>query len=151
MLEHHTTADGRTMLIAQMNDRHLNNTIMLHLRNLQNIKEAATVEVPDDDFHKGMYGIKEVDAKRAGEIGAEVIRCLYPYITEAFLRGKTKDLHLEDIRGHMIKAVGRETGIAPSTMTVDITSKSGMSTLKDHLRSLENDEFQDEDEWFGPE
>lgn len=102
MLEHHQARDGRVLLIAQMDDSHLQNTIKLYLRRLNEARSLAQVQFNDDPFERALYGVKEIKPEQAGEVAAIIIRKMYPYLAELTLRGGDAE-----ISALLAEAVGR--------------------------------------------
>jgi hypothetical protein len=105
MLEKHTQRDGKTLLIAQMDDDHLNNMIQLVLRKIeevQSLREPAQV----DPYEQRLYGLKTITPEDAADAVRELIQKLYPYLAEAYLRG------LEGPRIKLIEVLGRDKAIA---------------------------------------
>ena len=109
MLKYHTSRDGRRILIAQMNDGHLRNTIKLYLRRAIEVRQAVT-EAKDDDISeldRRLYMLPSYDAQSGSNVISEAIERLYPYLAEAFLRGT-----FDDLRADLAIVAGREHALA---------------------------------------
>lgn len=106
MLDHHTTRDGLTILIAEMDDTHLINTIKLFSKDLPALAEHAQGDnmVERDVLYKRPGHIKPDDATR---LWRNQIQRLYPYLAEAILRDSIRD----DVASIAKVAIGRSTGI----------------------------------------
>lgn len=88
MYKFHTTADGKKMLIGQMQDQHLLNTIRLYLRK---IDEALTL-IKNPVLSDPMVAIfhKVVSPEKVKETAEQTIKfsieTLQPYLMEAYIR-----------------------------------------------------------------
>jgi hypothetical protein len=92
-----------------MSDQHLRNTILLKLRGIIEIRRQTKVMhgVENiDPVNRELYKLNELDPKHAATQIYDVLRRLYPYLAEAYLRG------LEGVRETLQEAAGRTTGIA---------------------------------------
>lgn len=107
MLETHNSNDGPIM-ICQMDDSHLTNTIRLFCRRITQVRAAAQAPPDGDDYSRALYSIRKMDAETAGEINRLALTKLYPYLAEALLRGL-------DVREHLVEAVGRDKGLNDQT------------------------------------
>lgn len=103
MYDLHTTADGTTLLICQMEDSHLVNTISLHCRKIKNARlviEQGSVELPT--IAKVLTGNK-FDYERQIVNAEATIKSshskLQPYVVEASLRGLNISELLQDTYG----------------------------------------------------
>ncbi len=104
MLGTHVTREGDTMLIAQMTDFHLRAFIRLVLRQVRAARESSHNST-FDPYQAALYGIKIQKPKDAAKMSREAIEKLYPYLTEAYLRG------FDDIRAELIDVAGRSDAI----------------------------------------
>lgn len=86
MLERHTTSDGTTMLVAQMADSHLMNTINVILRRMREVQSTVGIGADMSDFDKAFYGVQEVSEQEAASVMRAMLKRLYPYLAEAYLR-----------------------------------------------------------------
>lgn len=85
MLEMHRDANGNELPIAAMDDRHLVNTVKMKCRTItQILSSCATIT---DPAQAALYGIKARSPEAAGEDARKVCVKLYPYLSEALLRG----------------------------------------------------------------
>jgi hypothetical protein len=103
MLEKHKTKDGRTILIAQMSDEHLNNFIALVLRKVEKAQQAKQQGVTA--YHRRLYNLPKIDEESIAEVTREALQRLYPYFAEAYLRD------LEDPRKMLTDILGREEAV----------------------------------------
>lgn len=87
MYEKHKTANGRKMMICQMDDNHLRNTILLFLKNVEEAKTLLTGTVQENKFRSALYGQDENLEKKAKGMIHSLTEKLYPYLAEAMLRG----------------------------------------------------------------
>lgn len=132
MLETHVTSDGRSVLIAQMNDDHLRNMIRLILKAVREIR--AKSEGNDlNPYHAALYGIRNIDPQEAARINREAIRKLYPYLAEAFLRG------LDDLRDEVAEAIGRDSALPGGLPS--IASRSSRVVVDDEDLYIDPTEF----------
>lgn len=81
----HTTRDGDTMYISQMEDSHLINTIKYIIRKGNDAKEALMTDL--SGVNSILYGSDiQVDKERMKSIIKKVPELLEPYILEAVIR-----------------------------------------------------------------
>lgn len=106
MLEKHRTRDGTTMLIAQMDDEHLCNTIYCLLRKVQEAQMAAQNIDTATKFQRRLYNLPEVSEEEVADMTRAVIQGLYPYLAEAYLRG------LEGPRLVLVEVLGRKDAVS---------------------------------------
>ncbi len=83
----HTDKEGNRMLIAEMNDKHLVNTINFQIRRLKSLRNASTIGDKVSKFDQVLYGIDDLDEGRAAHHFKDQLVCLSPYIIEAYVRG----------------------------------------------------------------
>lgn len=105
MLEYHTTGDGRTLLIAQMTDKHLGNTVNLLFRRVAELRDLAEVAPSMSPFSRALYGVTEINPEEAGRVVAQAVRKLYPYIAELVLRGN--NTYIEDTSDNLRQIMER--------------------------------------------
>lgn len=122
MLETHVTNEGRTLLIAQMDDNHLRNMIRLVLRAIKEVK-AKSESADMDPYSAALYGIRSVDPQEAAEMNRAAICKLYPYLAEAFLRG------MDDLRDEVVSVIGRDSALPGGTPS--IPAKTGLGIIFD--------------------
>lgn len=88
MIGKHTTIDGKTMLIAQMKDSHLENTIELYLKKIEGAKDILEAKVSVSKFRGSLYGFDDNTlAMKAKKQIRALTGKLLPYLAEAMLRG----------------------------------------------------------------
>jgi len=87
MFNKHYTKEGHEILIADMEDSHLNNFIQLQFKKISDMKTIANAEVELDVFQKTLYGFEDIDIETVAEKTRMIIEDMYPYLAEAFLRG----------------------------------------------------------------
>lgn len=103
MLEHHITREGKRLLIAQMDDEHLNNFVSLILSKVKVVQNTGGENVTE--FHRVLYNLPKIDESARAESTREALQRLYPYLAEAYLRG------LEGPRKLLIDVLGREEAV----------------------------------------
>ena len=121
MLATHRTKDGNKMLVAEMTDEHLLNTIHLVLDSALRTKGSGDPASAMSDFQASMYGIERVDSKKAGELVRAAVERLYPYLSELFLRQFTitdEDYATKVDKAHekLVSLLGRHESLAPKPM-----------------------------------
>lgn len=105
MFETHTTADGNRMLVCQMEDQHLKNTIRMVFRTITEMNECAATQ-PAEKLTRQFYNLKTISQKNAANLSREAIQRLYPYLVEAYLRG------FDDIGSEFRDLLGRTSALA---------------------------------------
>ncbi len=84
----HITKDGKKMLISQMENNHLLNTIKFYLNKIESAKKYLESKINMNNFKSALYGINnEQVSKKAKESIPIITNKLLPYIFEAALRG----------------------------------------------------------------
>lgn len=113
MFVRHTTKDGRTIRICQMDDTHLRNTIIMYLDKIKKAKETIDGDFSKiDRFNANLLGInQEKLQKKADDFIRKMTNKLYAYIAEASLRGF-------DFKKELQEAFGR-SGALPSVEIQD--------------------------------
>jgi hypothetical protein len=89
MKTHHTSSKG-TILIAQMDDNHLMNTIKLHASKIENGLTSLDKLVNLKPSEKILYGINNSDTELEKNIASDIhirTQALQYYVFEACLRG----------------------------------------------------------------
>lgn len=86
MLERHTTRDGNELLIAEMGDEHLVNFVNMLLNRASSVKNQS-LTIPQNNYTRKLYGLREVTEEQAAMEVREIVRKLYPYLAELYLRG----------------------------------------------------------------
>ncbi len=85
MFDSHRDANGNEIPIAAMDDTHLINTVKLRCRQItQALASCATIS---DPAQAALYGIKARSPEEAGSEARKIAVKLYPYLSEALLRG----------------------------------------------------------------
>ena len=101
------------MFISQMEDSHLANTINLMLRKINEAKASLGTAINIDPASAAIYGINtKAISQRAKDSIRPMIRLLYPYLSEAALRGMDMKEALQDAFGRE----GKETRFVDSKM-----------------------------------
>jgi hypothetical protein len=89
MFETHTTKDGQSMLICQMEDRHLSNTIKSFCREIEKCRKVITQPSVENEliaiFNSG-YSQANLKEQAVNQLKKYHQR-LQPYLGEALLRG----------------------------------------------------------------
>lgn len=101
MLEKHITRDGDNLLIAQMSDTHLRNFLNLLFDQIRQAKEIGQANTKASEFDRALYNLPEINETEAGQMVRQVLKQMYPYLTEAFLRD------MEDVRADLVEVMGR--------------------------------------------
>lgn len=73
-------------MIAEMDDRHLENTIKMILREAINAKNLASIEVQSDPYLNALYGRVPQKPEDVANVVRQALTRTYPYIAEWFLR-----------------------------------------------------------------
>ena len=111
----HTTKDGSKMLICQMDDSHLKNTINYMIREINKQKANLSASVEITPLKSALYGIKKEDVSgRAHRAIPKMVELMFPYLAEAMLRGMDFSKDLQE----MLERSGQET-CATSLMLKD--------------------------------
>ena len=103
MLEKHHTREGHKMLVAEMTDDHLQNLVKLKIAQLGKLQSQMAQAPAMSEFQARLYGVEAVDVEAAARESRSIIKSLYPYLAELYLRGLT-DL-VEPLR----KVIGRDS------------------------------------------
>lgn len=94
----HTTKDGTVMFIAEMEDDHLKNTILMITNTLRAAKLALGGNVGLSKFNKAMFGIDDVtNEAKAKSLIQSCYDKVCPYVFEAALRGLDISKQLQDV------------------------------------------------------
>lgn len=86
MLEKHVTREGNELLIAEMSNEHLVNFVNMLLNRASAVKNQS-MTIPQNNYTRKLYGLREVSEEQAAMEVREIIRKLYPYLAELYLRG----------------------------------------------------------------
>lgn len=117
MLGVHVTKDGVKLLIAQMSDRHLVNTIKMHLRGVQQAAVFLDNE-PDSNpqarYKRALYGQRTVTAEELAAAVQIALANALPYIGELFLRGDVDGA--DEVRQILTEILGRERELPDGPM-----------------------------------
>lgn len=135
MLEEHYTREGNKMLVAEMTDDHLQNLVKLKIAKLGQLQSQMTENPNISEFQARLYGVETVDVKAAARESRNIIKSLYPYLAELYLRGLT-DL-VEPLR----KVIGRNSQLAVSGLFLpaNVDEKSNVD-IDQLLNSFQLDE-----------
>lgn len=80
----HTTQEGKTMLVGQMDTNHLLNLIRMRLRKCNEIYVAS--KQVGSAYKTRLYGLQSVSPELAAEQINRELAALSPYVLEAFFR-----------------------------------------------------------------
>lgn len=85
----HTTKEGVIMLLWQMEDSHLENTVMLFLRKAKLAKDLAEQPRTKNKFIKGLLGNDFInyDEEDLGQVSNQALEAASKYILELYRRG----------------------------------------------------------------
>ena len=135
MLEEHYTREGNKMLVAEMGDDHLQNLVKLKIAKLGQLQSQMTESPHMSEFQARLYGVGTVDVKAAARESRNIIKSLYPYLAELYLRGLT-DL-VEPLR----KVIGRNSQLAVNGLFLpaNVDEKSNVD-IDQLLNSFQLDE-----------
>jgi len=129
MIEKHKTKDGKLLLVSQMDDNHLKNTIGLVCRAIEKAIEGLEVDTEVSKKQAALYGINRDHIRTHCSNALPVLtQKLYPYAAEAALRGI-------DISERLQKAFGRTEAEGQFNVKLD------MSTPFDPLLLMDEQEF----------
>lgn len=123
----HRTAEGITMLIAEMENDHLLNWIDYCIRAAEkvatdfyrSVEEAQVERTPYTDAFDKMYGIErrtpEISANLYAETIDRLVSTLEPYFTEVFIRNFTdqQNHRIGILRARFQACVGRSSKLYP--------------------------------------
>jgi hypothetical protein len=85
MINRHTTKEGHEMLVAEMGDDHLLNTVSMYIRRATQAKSRMN-DTSQSEYARHLYGASQATpAEVALEVGA-IMRRLTPYIAELYMR-----------------------------------------------------------------
>jgi len=87
MFKYHTTANGETMLICEMEDDHLMNTIKMVSKRFLEYKKHQTETSGQSEYERHLYNRSSVSPKDLADKTKEIADLLAPYILEGVLRG----------------------------------------------------------------
>jgi hypothetical protein len=104
MLEKHMTKEGNVLLVAEMEDSHLENLIAMFLVKIIKNKRMINGQALDP-YQAALYNIPKHSAESLAKENRELIGRLYPYLAEAYLRG------LSGNRQQLVEAMGRGAAI----------------------------------------
>lgn len=98
MLRIHKTKEGDRLFISQMDDTHLVNTISLIMKRICKCKNALSSKISISSFKAALYKVDTNSlVESAKERIAEETNILYPYISEAMLRGMSFTKELQEL------------------------------------------------------
>lgn len=101
-------ASNRTLPIAAMDDKHLENFINLMIEKMDSIKSQALYEVGEsgDLFELELNGVQRMDKSTAINIISSIMYKLEPYITELVIRGNSA--YIMNINPKLENILGRK-------------------------------------------
>ena len=152
----HRTADGQTMLVAEMESDHLLNWIDYCIRKaegvaldfLRSVEEAQVESTPYTKAFDRMYGIErktpEVSASSYADTVEWLVSALEPYFTEVFIRNFTdqQNQRIGTLRARFQACVGRSYKLNSRSAPKLI---EGWAKLPQVLDEIENDSDLDDD------
>jgi len=104
MLETHVTRDGERMLIAEMDDEHLLNTLKAFARAAKKLHGMLGGKQTSDPYLCSLYGVERIDPEVAAMKIRQAIVKMYPYLAEAWFRRLVDD----DLRDMLAEVLGRD-------------------------------------------
>ena len=96
MYEIHVTNEGVQMMVCEMEDNHLLNTIKLYCRQLKKVVSLIRAAAPMDEYDRALYGIDTLKPEDAAKLTQRFATKLAPYVLEASLRGLDVSTYLQD-------------------------------------------------------
>lgn len=109
MFKTHTTREGKTMMICEMEDTHLVNCIKWLLKRLNEVRNYRSDLNAVD---KILYKVPDASPQQVANITRQVADAIQPYVLEATLRGLNVKPYLQD-------AFGRQSGVNIDRPTFD--------------------------------
>lgn len=129
MFDYHITAQGRRILIHNMTDDHLRNTINAVCRRIISLKkklEPVEDNTPINQYNRLLYRVSDtIDVEEAVRRNLKLIISLQPYLAEAFLR------KMWDLQPIVADAMGRDSAVCPDTEDTVIVSGNTFTLLSD--------------------
>lgn len=120
MLETHYTATGQKLLIAEMSDQHLVNTVKLILDGIEQRNKMLASASGLSEYQAKLYSVEVMDVAAVAKKNRTAIQKLYPYLAELYLR----DMH------QLVPAVQAAVGRAGQLITAHTQMlESGSHTL----------------------
>jgi len=104
MLIKHQTANGDVLLVSEMSDEHLANTLRQQARGLRTLYALAQNRAVASPYLRKLYGFQEMNEETAASLIREAISRMYPYLAEAWFRG----LQFPDVHDALAEVMGRE-------------------------------------------
>lgn len=111
MNQYHTTAEGKRMLISQMESDHLENYIKMRLAQVLELEKRATAE--QAGFKAQLAGAEPIDIRKAVRASQSLLNDLQPYLVEAYIRD------LKAPREQIQMVVGRTDAIPQDLLAID--------------------------------
>jgi len=97
---YHRTAKGDKLLVAEMDNGHLSNTISMFCRHIKTAKLMLQGEIKKDKFDQALFGSRyDLDEDDIKEIINKRTEQIQPYLGEAMLRGLNFTELLQDVFG----------------------------------------------------
>jgi hypothetical protein len=115
----HITKDGNKMLIGQMDDSHLINTINMHFRNLSNLRTQLNAQ-SDNGKNKLLSFLdkrESIDPERIKSIYEGILVSIGDYYMEAVLRG----LDTDEMRDELRASLGRSEKLQRSGFALEVS------------------------------
>lgn len=116
MLKEHKDKNGNRCLIAAMENDHLSNYVVLRCREIHKVMHTSATMT--DPRLAALYRVNIPSAEEAGAKAAGMVEQLYPYLSEALLRGgEVAAICSGAIRLALGRDAGLETGISFEQLT----------------------------------
>lgn len=116
MLKEHRDREGGTVLIAAMHNDHLVNFVVLRCKEIYRVMHT-TVAITDPRL-AALYRMNVPSPEEAGKKASGMVENLYPYLSEALLRGgDVAAVCAQAIRMAIGRDDGLETGISFEQLT----------------------------------
>jgi hypothetical protein len=95
MFEKHKDRGGNVLMICEMGDSHLINTIKMILRKIKEISIFSMNEDNIDVYEQELYEYSKIDKKKAANLTKKASIALAPYILELCLRGLSNEIETD--------------------------------------------------------
>lgn len=143
----HHPKNGSPIMISEMSDEHLKNTIQMYLNQLTELKQLLTQE-PISRFKKAVYrtAYAPLNLQEVEHSINYKIEFLHPYLSEAMLRGIYFTIELQQV----FERTGADIlprafdSLSPQAVQISRTNKATKSiSLDDNMPDLDPDTLWD--------